>query len=176
MMEWTAWSNCSNDCDPGKSTRTRACSSGTEVISVEACDNLPLSEDKECNNGFCASWTEWTGWALHTVKWELARARTCNSTSVTNTNTCPGLDRATKPCSKTECPFFDEWSSWSHHQGSKQLRRNRNCTNGQLNDPGCTDHAIDHVPCPTVCPELDNWTEWKLEEKETAIGFIKHLK
>ncbi|XP_033106655.1 uncharacterized protein LOC117108667 [Anneissia japonica] len=56
LSEWNEWSNCSSTCDGGVQNRTRECNRTWPC-------NVPLFEERPCNEEPCHVFSEWTSWS-----------------------------------------------------------------------------------------------------------------
>eukprot|EP01029_Cantina_marsupialis_P023369 TRINITY_DN581278_c0_g1_i2.p1 TRINITY_DN581278_c0_g1~~TRINITY_DN581278_c0_g1_i2.p1 ORF type:complete len:1587 (-),score=238.16 TRINITY_DN581278_c0_g1_i2:149-4909(-) len=173
------WSQCSEECEGGTSTRSVACQSGDNIVTDAECATIstkPTSQ-KDCNTQLCSIWeSNWTecsktcGTGQTTQQWTCKDSVTSLPVSDDKCESISYLPTVSKKCNISECPIWiiDDWSLCSESCGGGTKTREVYC---EYDETSTSDEVcLPHFPKPSsteacnivACPEweiLSDWTE-----------------
>lgn len=138
--EWSVWSNCSNECSPGRQNRKRVCMNLKNVtIALTKCEFLGLGDEtQDCNMRYCKKWETWRpqrcslncggeGW--------MSRTRICDPSEMSekekikqHPRTCYKIrSKCTAPPCDGEWTNWHSWTQCSQSCGQGVRSKVRNC-------------------------------------------------
>jgi len=177
---WSAWSDCSKSCGPGKQKSHRYCMG-------EGCNKKRESKDKECRSEECPryEWGEWSPWAG--CNWEkcdkvstATRQRKCLNKAkddmVCDDAECEGGEEAATETGG-KCPYkpckqdggWSEWDDWGFCNEFCEKVRHRRCDSPPQKGTGkpCEGPSLEAKKCKDPpegkkCPEKEpcRYSEW----------------
>ena len=173
MSQWSAWTQCSNDCGKGRRSRSRFVQV-QPLNGGQACS--PAEEWTVCNNGPCpqdCGYGAWSAWSQCPVCGQASRSRSrpITQNSAFGGSACDFASLAeTEACNNSPCPVdcqMTQWSAWSRCSADcDEGRRSRHrqtivaaAFGGLQCGPAEEWEACNNGPCAQDCV-MSEWGAW----------------
>jgi len=173
--DWTPWTNCSQACNSGLTTRNRS------KISFAENGGVPCSGDDEeavsCNTQACSQdctwgpWTKWTPCSKVCGGGKTKRFRDVLTVKKHGGAECEGDTEEEADCNAAACPIdcvYGEWSQWSQCDkscagGFRSRKREKKVEDVNGGKP-CEGDPLEKLSCDLAnCPVdcvFSTWSDW----------------